>query len=117
MACEGHSSVQAMPLELAVERAPAQAEQTRGSRFVTVNECQCPQDMFALDIDEWRRKRGLIRRRSRPFRVVGRRQTVLQGVNCGLKIGIAGHQDRLALGTDAAKRTEYVQAGQGRAGQ
>src|SRR5437763_671531 len=68
----GNPLVKAVPLELAIERAAADPEQTRGDRFVAANLLQRPNDVFALDLDERRRSvvaarraRGTAERRRR----------------------------------------------------
>ena len=43
-----------MPLEEAVQRTPAHAQQTRGARLVTLNELQRPYDVLPFYFDERR---------------------------------------------------------------
>ena len=50
--------MQTVPLELPIERAAADTEQTRGDRLVAAHLLQGPDDVLALHVDQRRRVIG-----------------------------------------------------------
>jgi hypothetical protein len=105
--------MKAMTLQLPVEGAAADAEQTGGNGLVAPDLLQRPDDVFALDFDE--RCGGLIagrlRRRMRCIGFAGWIvHTPLHRVERIVQAGVACHEHDFAVRPQVAKSPQHVEA-------
>jgi hypothetical protein len=97
-----------MAFQLTVERTTAHAEQPRGNCLVAFDRFQFAEDVLPCDIHQ----RSRLPRRRKSLRsggVAAGREALTDGVNGSLEVLVAGHENRLAVGADVAKRTQDVE--------
>lgn len=100
-----------MPLEKAVQRTPAHAQQARGARLVTLDKLQRPYDVlpFYLEEGRWKGWLGCRSHAAWPGFRFQRVQAVSERVDGRLNALVPRREHRLTLRADTAERAKHFE--------